>query len=138
MVVDHPIRDVFARHYAWQLWQPLDEDLMQEAARGLVGEHDFKSYETAGSPRANTVRSVIDLTVQRQRFDLGERIVIEVEANGFLYNMVRNIVGTLIEVGRAKQPIGWPVNVLAAKDRRLAGATAPPQGLYLLNVNFGG
>ena len=64
-------------------------------------------------------------------------MVLEVEANGFLYNMVRNIVGTLVEVGRGKRPVGWPQQVLQARDRRVAGMTAPPQGLYLLRVLFG-
>ena len=68
--------------------------------------------------------------------DHGERIVVEVEANGFLYNMVRNIVGTLVEVGKGNRTPDWPGEVLAKRDRRAAGATAPPQGLYLLNVNF--
>ena len=137
LLVDDPIRDVFARNYAWQVWQPLDELAMHEAAQSLIGEHDFKSYETAGSPRASTVRSVSDLTVERRQFDTAERVVLEVEANGFLYNMVRNLVGTLVEVGRGRHAVAWPAEVLAAKDRRLAGATAPPQGLYLLHVNFG-
>ena len=111
---------------------------MREASRALLGEHDFKGYETAGSPRVSTVREVYDIQVERRQFENGERIAIEVEASGFLYNMVRNIVGTLVQIGRGKEPITFASDVLAAQDRRLAGPTAPPQGLYLLNVNFGG
>jgi len=136
LILDHAIRDVFARRYAWQVWQALDVSAMHAAAQGLRGQHDFKTYETAGSPRVRTIRTVHDLLVERREFELGSRIVIEVEADGFLYNMVRNIAGTLFEVGRGKQPVGWPSQILAARDRRLAGATAPPQGLYLLHVRF--
>lgn len=137
LVYDNPIRDVLARHHLWQVWQPLDDVAMHEAAQGLHGKHDFKSYETSGSPRVSTVRDVHEIYVKRSDFINGERIVIEVEADGFLYNMVRNIVGTLVEVGRGRQAIEWPTSLLAERDRRLAGPTAPPQGLYLLQVNYG-
>ena len=136
LLFDNPIRDVFARHYVWQLWQPLDVAAMDAGAQALLGEHDFKSYETSGSPRVSSVRKIHDIVVQRAVTDHGERIVIEVEANGFLYNMVRNIVGTLVEVGKGNRASDWPGEVLATQDRRAAGATAPPQGLYLLNVNY--
>jgi tRNA pseudouridine38-40 synthase len=138
LLYDHPIRDVFARNSVWQVWQRLDDNAMREASLALLGEHDFKGYETAGSPRVSTVREVYDIQVERRQFENGERIAIEVEASGFLYNMVRNIVGTLVQIGRGKEPITFASDVLAAQDRRLAGPTAPPQGLYLLNVNFGG
>lgn len=136
LLLDHPIRDVFARHGVWQLWKPLADAAMHEAAQALLGEHDFKSYETSGSPRVNTVRELYDIQVERRQYDNGERLVIEVEASGFLYNMVRNIVGTLVEVGAGRRPITFAADVLAGRDRRLAGPTAPPQGLYLLRVNF--
>jgi tRNA pseudouridine38-40 synthase len=132
-----PIPDVFSRNRVWFVYDHLDADAMREAARGLVGRHDFKTYETSGSPRVGTCRTIRDLTVTRGRGG-GEqdRIVIEVEADGFLYNMVRNLVGTLVQVGKGKQPVGWPEEILAARDRRLAGPTAPPQGLYLIQVFF--
>lgn len=136
LLFDDPIRDVFARHYVWQLWQPLDVDAMHEGAQALLGEHDFRSYETSGSPRVSSVRKIHDIVVERRATDHGKRIVIEAEANGFLYNMVRNIVGTLVEVGKGNRTSAWPGEVLAQQDRRAAGATAPPQGLYLLNVNY--
>ena len=137
LLYDHPIRDVFSRNSVWQVWQRLDDNAMSEAAVALLGEHDFKGYETAGSPRVSTVRELFDIHVQRCQFENGERLVIEVEASGFLYNMVRNIVGTLVQVGRGREPIAFAADVLASRDRRLAGPTAPPQGLYLLRVNFG-
>jgi len=131
----HP--NVFSRRYAWYIRDVLDIDAMQQAAVGLTGRHDFKSYETAGSPRVSTVRTVRNLTVARQIDEDGfARVVIEVEADGFLYNMVRNLVGTLLEVGRGKRPASWPNEVLADRDRRQAGATAPPHGLYLVQVFY--
>ncbi len=136
LLYDDPIRDVFARHYVWQLWRPLDVNAMHQGAQSLLGEHNFKSYETAGSPRKSSVRKIHDIAVERKMTDHGERIVLEVEANGFLYNMVRNIVGTLVEVGKGNYRPEWVGEVLAQQDRRAAGQTAPPQGLYLLKVNF--
>jgi tRNA pseudouridine38-40 synthase len=133
---DGSVRDVFARRYAWHVRYPLNVARMHEAAQALVGTHDFKSYETSGSSRVSTVRTVQDITIARHGDGYGKRIAVEVQANGFLYNMVRNIVGTLVEVGRGKQDIGWPREVLAARDRRLAGMTAPPQGLFLVKVFF--
>ena len=136
LLYDNPIRDVFARHYVWQLWHPLNAEAMHEGAQALLGEHDFKTYETTGSPRKSTVRTIHEISVERKMTDHGERIVLEVEANGFLYNMVRNIVGTLAEVGMGKRNPTWPGELIAERDRRAAGATAPPQGLYLLKVNY--
>jgi tRNA pseudouridine38-40 synthase len=136
LLYDNSVRDVFSRNSVWQVWHRLNDNAMREAAPALLGEHDFKGYETAGSPRVTTVREVYDLQVERRQFENGERIVIEVEASGFLYNMVRNIVGTLVQIGRGKEPITFAADVLAAKDRAIAGPTAPPQGLYLLKVNY--
>ncbi len=124
--------DIFSRLYAWQTRHRLDENAMRQAAARLLGEHDFASFETAGSQRATTVRTITDLQVERE----GERIVIEVAANGFLYNMVRNIVGALYEVGRGAQAAAWLDDVLAARSRRSAGVTAPPQGLFLAHVDY--
>jgi tRNA pseudouridine38-40 synthase len=132
LIHDGPLPDVFARRYAWHVRRRLDASAMQEAAQALRGSHDFKSYETSGSARVSTVRTVYDLSVSRR----DDRVTIEVEAGGFLYNMVRNIVGTLEQVGRGRQSISWPLEVLAARDRRVAGMTAPPHGLYLVRVTF--
>jgi tRNA pseudouridine38-40 synthase len=134
VIQDGSQRDVFARAYAWHVPQRLDVAAMSEAARSLVGRHDFSSFEASGSRRASSVRTISELVVQRRPGDHLERMVIEVEADGFLYNMVRNIVGTLVEVGRAKRPVSWPSEVLAARDRRRAGMTAPSHGLFLLRV----
>lgn len=135
IIQDGRIADVFAQRYAWQIPQRLDVDAMTEAARHLVGTHDFSSFEAAGAPRANSVRTVFDISLRRQSGELFDRIIFEIEANGFLYNMVRNIVGTLVEIGKSKQPPDWIVAVLAALDRGAAGPTAPAQGLFLVRVD---
>ncbi len=99
-----PIRDVFARRYAWHFaCGRLDAEAMQRAARALIGKHDFRSFETTGAPRATSVRTVHDLRVERGRGDREDFITVEIEADGFLYNMVRAIVGTLVDVG-ARRP----------------------------------
>jgi tRNA pseudouridine38-40 synthase len=136
VIQDGPVRDVFARKYAWQLSQHLDAEAMRAAAVCLTGRHDYSSFEAAGSPRASPVRTVDELLLERRHETAWDRLVIEIEADGFLYNMVRNIVGTLVEVGRGKRPPAWVAEVLAAKNRRLAGMTAPPQGLFLVHVEY--
>jgi tRNA pseudouridine38-40 synthase len=126
---------VFTRHYAWHYPQPLDATAMHRAGQGLVGRHDFSSFETAGSERPDSIRTIHELIVCRSG-DETERITIDVAGDGFLYNMVRTIVGTLVEVGTAKREVTWPAEVLAAQDRRKAGQTAPPHGLFLVNVDY--
>jgi tRNA pseudouridine38-40 synthase len=83
-----------------------------------------------------TERTIFDLLVERRPSELTERIAIEVEADGFLYNMVRKIVGTLVQIGKGKEAIDWPARVLALRDRRKTGMTAPAQGLYLVGVQY--
>jgi tRNA pseudouridine38-40 synthase len=131
-----PVADIFRRAYAWHLPRRLDDQAMQRAARGLLGTHDFRSFESSGSPRRSSVRSVTHIDVTRGTGQRMDQLRIEVEANGFLYNMVRTIVGTLVEVGRAAQPESWPTQVLHGHNRSLAGPTAPPHGLFLLSVDY--
>lgn len=137
VIEDGRLRDLFDRKYMWHVYQRLDVEAMKEAALPLVGTHDFTSYETSGSPRLTTVRTVLDLLVERRVRELTDRIIIEVEADGFLYNMVRNIAGTLVAVGKGKEPATRPAAVLALRDRTKAGMTAPPQGLFLIGVDYG-
>jgi tRNA pseudouridine38-40 synthase len=146
-------RPVFERHYAWHYPHPLDANAMHKAGQALVGRHDFSSFESAGSERPDSIRTVTELTVARHVDDslrdsklaVSERlphvppanhITIDVAGDGFLYNMVRAIVGTLVEVGRGTRDIAWPAEVLAARDRRKAGQTAPPRGLFLVSVDY--
>ncbi len=136
VIQDGPVRDVFVRRYAWYVPQRLDAEAMHSAAQLLRGTHDFASFEASGAERATSVRTISDIWVRREAAETGERIIMEVEADGFLYNMVRNIVGTLVEVGRGSQPQEWVAEVLAAQDRKQAGPTAPPQGLFLVSVDY--
>jgi tRNA pseudouridine38-40 synthase len=121
------------RQFAWQIRKPLDRSAMAQAADVLVGTHDFKAFEGAGSPRAHTVRTVLRSTVQSG--DDG-RLTYDVAADGFLRFMVRNIVGTLVEIGLGKRTPDDVQRILESRDRSQAGATAPPQGLFLVEVGY--
>jgi tRNA pseudouridine38-40 synthase len=120
------------RNYLWHIRRKLDLDAMKQAAVHIVGEHDFKSFEGTGSPRVSTVRRV-----ERAEFtEDGDMITFDITANGFLKNMVRNIVGTLVDVGKGRfKPDDIP-GILNLRDRTQAGETAPAQGLFLLNVEY--
>jgi tRNA pseudouridine38-40 synthase len=136
VIQDGRVRDIFDRQYVWQVYRRLDVELMKQAAQHLVGTHDFESFESHGSSRLTTIRTIYDLLVERREGERTDRIIIEVEADGFLYNMVRNIAGTLMLVGKGKHPPDWPLEILAAKDRRVCGPTAPAQGLFMLWVAY--
>ena len=109
---------------------------MQQAAQYLIGCHDFKAFQSLGSPRLTTVRTVRDLSIVKLPNRDGFDLLIEIEADGFLYNMVRNIVGALIEVGRDRYAPHWMEVVLLSKARRGAGMTAPAHGLLMLHVEY--
>lgn len=111
---------------------PLDVQLMHQAAQSLVGEHDFSAFRAAGCQANTPVREVRFVDVRQQ----GRFIVLEIEANAFLQHMVRNIVGTLLQVALGRQPVSWVADVLAGRDRRRSGITAPPDGLYLVGVQY--
>ena len=137
VIQDGRVRDIFDRQYVWQVFRRLDVQAMQQAAKHLVGTHDFQSFESHGSSRLTTVRTIYDLLVERREGERTDRVIIEVEADGFLYNMVRNIAGTLMLIGKGKHPPDWPLSILAAKDRRVCGPTAPAQGLFMMWVEYG-
>jgi tRNA pseudouridine38-40 synthase len=137
LIHDGPVRDVFRRQYCWHYASRLDHAAMAQAARALLGRHEFSSFETSGAERKDSIRTVYELCVERGRGPEQDWITIEIEADGFLYNMVRAIVGTLVEVGRGAEQESWVAHVLAATDRRAAGPTAPPQGLFLVRVDYG-
>jgi tRNA pseudouridine38-40 synthase len=137
VIHDAGVRDVFARKYCWRQAKKFDVAAMSRAAAALVGTHDFCSFQSTGAPRESTIRTVTELTVTRPDGMNQGMIVVEIEADGFLYNMVRVIVGTLVEVGRGAKTEQWPEQVLAGQQRSLAGPTAPPQGLFLVAVDYG-
>jgi tRNA pseudouridine38-40 synthase len=131
-VVDNGrIASPFQLRYSWHVHARLDAAAMDRAGQRLLGRHDFRSFETDWPNRLSSVRTIVDLKVERSE----SFVTIEVEADGFLYNMVRSIVGTLKLVGSGKRPEAWVSDVLAAESRILAGPTAPPQGLFLVRVN---
>lgn len=124
------IKRPFEKNRAYYVRQNLDLCKMQIAAQDLLGEHDFSSFKTEGSSAKNFVRTIYDIQIQ-QRADI---IEIEITGNGFLYNMVRIITGTLIEIGKGRD---YNIReILAAKDREKAGPTAPAHGLYLKTLQY--
>ena len=122
----------FWRRYAWHVRQPLDDESMSVAAAHLIGEHDFSSFRAAGWEAKHPVRRVLRSEVTR-RADL---ITYNIEATGFLRHMVRNIVGTLLDIGRGERAATAVPQLLAARDRTLAGITAPARGLCLKQVCY--
>jgi tRNA pseudouridine38-40 synthase len=137
VMLDGPHPDIFLRRYAWHIVQPLDVQRMDAAVQYLVGRHDFSSFEASGAPRKSSVRTVSEVWVRRFCEEQVDRIVLEIEADGFLYNMVRNIVGTAVVIGRGGQTPEWILEVLNARDRSQAGPTAPAHGLTLVRVDYG-
>lgn len=121
------------RLYTHHLYDMLDIGAMQQAAAYLVGEHDFASFCSAGAQVQTTVRTIYSLEVIKEQ----ELVTIRVCGGGFLYNMVRIIAGTLIQVGTGAKPPEWVKDVLEAKDRNQAGPTAPAQGLTLVKIDYG-
>jgi len=111
---------------------PLNLRLMREEARALLGRHNFRSFQASLGKERNPVKTIKRLVITKNK----DLIYIDIEADGFLYNMVRNIVGTLIQVGRGKSVKGCLKKILLLKDRRLAGQTLPAQGLCLLKVKY--
>jgi tRNA pseudouridine38-40 synthase len=132
VIHDGPVPSPFLRRYACQSRHRLDADAMRRAAAPLKGRHDFHSFETDWPNRLSSVRTITHLALSR----LGDWIWLDVEADGFLYNMVRAIAGTLINVGRGYWPEEKVAEILAAEDRALAGPTAPAQGLFLMRVSY--
>ncbi len=132
VIHDGPVADVFLRRYCHHSKHRLDTAAMRQAAEPLRGRHDFHSFETDWPNRMSSVRTITHLTVNR----LGDWIWLDVEADGFLYNMVRAIAGTLINVGRGHWPAARVAEILEAEDRREAGPTAPAQGLFLMRVLY--
>jgi tRNA pseudouridine38-40 synthase len=132
VIQDGRLLDPFMRRHAWFVRQTLDVDAMRRAGQCLVGRHDFRCFESEWPNRLTSVRTITRLSVSR----FGEFIWIDVEADGFLYNMVRAIAGSLVQVGRGFWPETQIAEVLTAMDRKLAGPTAPPEGLFLMRVTY--
>lgn len=132
-ILHRDVRSALERNRSWFLDRPLDLEAMRRAAAHLVGRRDFKSFESSGSPRAHTVR-----TVTAAEWHIGEDGILgfEIEADGFLRGMVRNVVGTLAAVGQGRLSPGDIPRILEARDRRCAAACAPARGLFLVRVIY--
>ena len=119
------------QHMAWERL-PLDADAMHAAAQVLVGEHDFSAFRTAQCQAKHPMRNLHAISVQRE----GAEVMVAVTANAFLHHMVRNIVGSLLVVGRGQQPPAWIARLLEGRDRTVAGPTAPAEGLTFLGPRY--
>jgi|694.fasta_scaffold43610_5 tRNA pseudouridine38-40 synthase len=128
--------DPHLAHLQWCLHRRLDVEAMRGAAQLLVGQHDFAAFQGQGSPRENTVRTIRALEIESTDVWEGRVLSIDISADGFLYNMVRNIVGTLVDVGYHKHAPEWMEELLARRNRALAGQTAPAAGLCLMEVYY--
>jgi len=132
VILNREVRSALDRDRAWCLRGTLDEARMAAAAACLLGEHDFSAFRGAGCQARSPVRRLERLEVSR----MADHLRFEVRANGFLYHMVRNIVGALVRVGSGDAEPAWLGALLAGRDRRLGAPTAPPQGLYLAEVHY--
>ncbi len=132
-ILNRDLRSVFHRTTAWHIPQRLDVEKMKEATRHLLGEHDFSAFRSVGSPTRTAVRKVL-----RAEWKMGRDgfLRFEIEATGFLKQMVRAIVGTLAEVGRGKISVAQFQEIIESKDRKKAGPTAPAHGLFLKDVKY--
>lgn len=130
----------FEIRYCWHVPQPLDFDAIATAAQALEGRHDFAAFAAAGGSVAHTQRTLSEIRVHRGSAPWNARgalITIDVEGEGFLRHMVRNIAGTLVEIGLGRWPASAMGEILESRDRARAGTTAPPQGLFLMEVTYG-
>jgi tRNA pseudouridine38-40 synthase len=132
VILDQEVRSALDRQRAWCFKGVLAGDRMAAAASELLGEHDFSAFRGAGCQSRSPVRRLERLAVTRS----GDYLLIEVRANGFLYHMVRNIVGALVRIGTGDADLRWMAKLLAGRDRRLGAPTAPPEGLYLAEVHY--
>ncbi len=132
IIYNHPFPNPFYRNFSWHIPFSLERENMREASRYLIGRHDFSSFLAQGSPVYSPVRKIEKVVF----FVKGRFMVIYIRADSFLYRMVRNIIGTLVEVGRGRISPPEVKEILDARDRTAAGPTAPPQGLYLVRIRY--
>lgn len=132
-ILNRPVHDPFARHTTWHVAVELDEQLMAKGAQALLGEHSFESFARVEEGK-NPMRRIESIEIERD----GELITIRITANSFLQQMVRSIVGTLVQVGAGKTHPDDLDRILHARDRSAAGPVAPPHGLFLVSVSYPG
>jgi len=132
IILNRPIRSALLNKKVTWEYEDLNIEPMQHAANYLIGKHDFTSFRATACQAKSPVRTISRLNVQR----IGEYIIIDVSANAFLYHQVRNIAGVLIAIGSGKKPPEWAQFVLESRDRKIAGKTAPADGLYLCGIDY--
>ena len=132
VLYNHPTPSALLANRAGWVFRPLDLDAMRDAARHLVGEHDFSAFRAASCQANTPVKLMHEVSIQRY----GDVIVFTVRASAFLHHMVRNIVGSLVYVGIGRQPPGWMGEVLASRSRDVAAPTFMPDGLYLAKIDY--
>lgn len=131
-ILNRAVRPALGRQYlSWER-QPLDAEAMHRAAQALLGENDFSAFRTVHCQAPHARRELQEILVRRD----GEHVHVEVQANAFLHHMVRNIVGSLLPIGRGEQPEAWVAQLLAGRDRTVAGPTAPATGLVFLGPRY--
>lgn len=131
-ILNRPYPSVFLRNRAYFYPHPLDINLMHRESRCLLGRHNFRAFQASDKVGRDSIRTIKKLKIAKDK----DLIYIDIEADGFLYNMTRNIIGTLIEIGRGRFLPGTLKKILFSKNRKLAGPTVPGQGLYLLKVKY--
>lgn len=122
---------LLSKEVTWT-YKSLDVESMKEAALAFLGTHDFTSFRAIGCQAKSPVRTIMNFEVQQ----LGQYIVLDVRANAFLHHMIRNFAGVLMAIGAGERPVSWAKDVLSAKDRSVGGITAPPYGLYFVDVEY--
>ncbi len=131
-IMNNDFVDPFIRRFAARCFYKLDINLMREASKYLLGRHDFRSFQTKDSEEHDSIRTIKYIKIEKE----ADLVYIYIEADGFLYNMVRNIVGTLIEIGRKKINASYIRDILAKRDRSTCGPTMPAKGLCLMKVRY--
>jgi tRNA pseudouridine38-40 synthase len=132
VILNRPARPAIERQYVWWINQSLDHERMAESAADLVGEFDFTSFRASSCQSHSAVRTLTDLSIRRD----GYYIYIDCRANAFLHHMVRNIVGSLVRVGKQEEEVSWIRQILESQDRKVSGMTAPAAGLTLTRVEY--
>jgi tRNA pseudouridine38-40 synthase len=131
-ILNRPVRAALAARYVTWERMELDADAMHEAAQALIGEHDFSAFRAVSCQARHARRNVQAIEVRRE----GEHVLVEVQANAFLHHMVRNIVGSLLPIGRGERPAAWMAELLAGRNREMAGPTAPASGLAFIGPRY--
>ncbi|MFC2075093.1 tRNA pseudouridine(38-40) synthase TruA [Bdellovibrionota bacterium] len=132
IIENRPVPSPLRRHICWWIPRPLNHQNMTRAARFLVGTHDFRAFETSGARRDSATRTIYSCDISKE----GDLIVVIIHGNGFLKQMIRGIIGTLVLVGKGKIPPEKMQDILKSKDRREAGPNAPSKGLCLMQVKY--